>query len=327
LPRHGVTGFCPTSVACAPDALDRFLRAVGAAAHTPGGSARVLGAHLESNFINPDYRGAQPVECLRCPPRPGDPSVCDGEFTGAEILETIAAHRAHVRIVTLAPELEGGLDLVAALSAAGHRVSLGHSAASFEVGRAAIAAGARHATHLFNRMPPLRHRAPGLAGAVLDDDAVTCEVICDGYHVHPAMVRMAVRAKGAGGVAAITDATAGAGLPVGATARLGAHAIHVRDGRAELADGTLAGSVVTMDEAFRMLVARAGLSVVEAARLCATTPALALHRPDLGRLAVGLAADVVVLDQHFHVRQTWVDGIPVWNNGPSGVVSASEGRR
>jgi N-acetylglucosamine-6-phosphate deacetylase len=140
------------------------------------------------------------------------------------------------------------------------------------------------------------------------------------------MVRLAVRAKGAGGVLAITDATAGAGLPLGATARLGAHEIHVRDGRAELADGTLAGSVLMMDEAFRMLIAQAGISVVEAARLCATTPAQALNRPDLGRLAVGLAADVVVLDQHFHVRQTWVDGIPAWNNGPPGAVSATEGR-
>ena len=325
LPRHGVTGFCPTAVACAPEMLDRFLGAVGAAATTPAGSARVLGAHLESNFINPAYRGAQPEACLRRPPHAGEPRTCDGEFTGVAILETIAAHRPHVRIVTLAPELDGGLDLVSALVAAGHRVSLGHSAASFEVGRAAIAAGARHATHLFNRMPPLSHRTPGLAGAVLDDDLVTCEVVCDGYHVHPAMVRMVARTKGTAGVLAITDGTAGAGLPVGATARLGDHEIYVRDGRAELADGTLAGSVVTMDGAFRMLVHQAGLSVVEAACLCATTPAQALGRPDLGQLDVGRAADLVVLDASFQVRQTWVNGTLAWNSSPSGAVSASEG--
>ena len=327
LPRHGVTGFCPTTVACAPAALDRFLGAVGIAAHTRAGSARVLGAHLESNFINPDYRGAQPHACLRLPPRPGESGQPEGEFTGAAILETIAAHRAHVRIVTLAPELDGGLELVSALAAAGHRVSLGHSAASFEVGRAAIAAGAQHATHLFNRMPLLAHRAPGLAGAVLADDTVTCEVICDGYHVHPAMVRMAVRVKGTAGVVAITDATAGAGLPLGATARLGDQAIHVRERRAELADGTLAGSVITMDGVLRMLLDEAGLSVIEAARLCATTPARALSRPDLGALEVGRAADVVVLDEHFRVRQTWVAGVLAWNSGAAGAVSPNGGLR
>ena len=325
LPRHGVTGFCPTTVACAPEALDRFLAAVGAAVRTPPGSARVLGAHLESNFINPDYRGAQPHDCLRRPPRAGQSRWHDGEFTGVAILETIAAHRAHVRIVTLAPELDGGLELVASLVAAGHRVSLGHSAATFEQGQAAIAAGARHATHLFNRMPPLSHHAPGLAGAVLADDAVTCEIVCDGYHVHPAMVRMAVRAKGVAGVLAITDATAGAGLPVGATARLGQHVIHVRERRAELADGTLAGSVLTMDGAFRMLIAEAGMSVIEAARLCSTTPALALGRLDLGLLEAGRAADLVVLDERFRVRQTWVGGVPVWNSGASPVVSTTGG--
>ncbi len=325
LPQYGVTGFCPTSIACAPEALDRFLAEVGAAGPTPAGSARVLGAHLESNFINPDYRGAQPHDCLRLPPRAGELPRGDGEFTGAAILATIAAHRAHVRIITLAPELDGGLDLVASLVAAGHRVSLGHSAATFDQAQAAIAGGARHATHLFNRMPPLAHRAPGLAGAVLADDAVTCEVVCDGYHVHPAMVRLAVRAKGVAGVLAITDATAGAGLPVGATARLGQHVIHVREGRAELADGTLAGSVLTMDGAFRMLIGEVGLSVIEAAHLCSTTPAVALARPDLGRLDVGRSADLVVLDEHFRVRHTWVGGVPAWNPGAARAVSPTGG--
>ena len=177
--------------------------------------ARVLGAHLESNFLNPDYNGAQPAACLRLPPRPGEAARHDGDFTGAAIVEVIDAHRASVRLVTLAPELDGALDLIARLVAAGHRVSLGHSAATLEQAEAGIAAGARHATHLFNRMPPLAHRAPGLAGAVLAHDEVTSEVICDGFHVHPAMVRLAVRAKGVDGVLAITDATAGAGLPRG----------------------------------------------------------------------------------------------------------------
>ena len=162
----------------------------------------MLGAHLESNFINPDYQGAQPARCLRLPPQPGEAPRADGAFTGAAILAVIDAHRTAVRIVTLAPELPGGLDLVRRLAAAGHLVSLGHSAATYDQGVAAIAAGARHATHLFNRMPPLSHRVPGLVGAVLDaGPEVTCEVIGDGYHVHAAMVRLAVRAKGASSIA------------------------------------------------------------------------------------------------------------------------------
>lgn len=322
LPRHGVTGFCPTTVACAPEPLERFLAAVDAAvAARPEGAARVLGAHLESNFLNPEYNGAQPAGCLRLPPRPGETPAHEGTFTGTAIVEVIDAHRAAVRLVTLAPELDRALALVARLVAAGHRVSLGHSAATFEQALAGIDAGARHATHLFNRMPPLAHRAPGLAGAVLAHDAVTAEVICDGFHVHPAMVRMAVRAKGAGGVLAVTDATAGAGLPVGAESVLGDQPIRVTERCAVLADGTLAGSILTMAGAFRTLVGPVGLDVVTAVRLCATTPAQTLGRPDLGRLAAGAAADVVVLDAGWQVVQTWVAGGLAWNSAGRGAVS------
>ncbi len=230
-----------------------------------------------------------------------------------------------MRIVTLAPELPGGLALVRALVEAGHRVSLGHSAATYDQGLAAIAAGARHATHLFNRMPPLSHRAPGLAGAVLGAPEVVCEVVCDGHHVHPAVVRMAARMKGRAGLVAITDGTAAAGLPVGATARLGEHTIIAREQCAELVDGTLAGSITTMDAVFRFLIGPVGLSLVEASHLTATTPADVLGRPDLGRLAAGAVADVVVLDAGFRVRQTWVDGVAAWNSAAPPAVSPTGG--
>lgn len=333
LPRYGVTGFLPTSVACGPDALDGFLTAVAACTQQRRPTAaRVLGAHLESNFINPDYKGAQPARCLRLPPTAGAASreaggTGEAAFTGAAILETMAAHRDAVRIVTLAPELPGALDLVRVLVRGGHRVSLGHSAATYEQGLEAIVAGARHATHLFNRMPPLSHRAPGLAGAVLASPEVTCEVVCDGLHVHPAMVRLAAALKGRGGLVAITDATAGAGLAVGATARLGEHTIVVRERCAELPDGTLAGSIVTMDAVFRFLIEQAGLDVVDAVHLTATTPANAANRPDLGRVVPGALADLVVLDAAFHVRQTWIAGTAAWNPGPPPAVSASGGPR
>ena len=312
LPRFGVTAFCPTSVACTPQALRAFLDEVriGRIARPPA-SARVLPAHLESNFINPEYRGAQPAACLRTPPGPeeirqaylSDP----GEYSGVQILAAITVSRPDVGILTLAPELPGGIELVRSLAAAGHRVSLGHSAAGYETAMAAIDAGATQATHLFNRMPPLAHRAPGLAGAVLSRGEVTPELICDGYHVHPAMCALAIAAKGARHVMAITDGTAGSGQPAGAIGRLGGRTLHVRDEAAFLDDGTLAGSTLTMDRAFRNVVTRFGRSVVDAALMCATTPARHLGL-DSGRIEPGLPADLVVLDRDYRVERTFIEG-------------------
>jgi len=287
------------------------------------GSSRVLPAHLESNFINPDYNGAQPAACLRSPRAalgPGgerraantgglrQPRGEDTQFSGSEILAEIERARPDVGIVTLAPELDGGIDLVRWLAERGHRVSLGHSGATFDEALAAITAGACHATHLFNRMPPLNHRAPGLAGAVLQADEVAAEIICDGFHVHPALVRAAIAAKRPSRVMAITDATAAAGLPPGSRARLGGRPILAGDSTALLDDGTIAGSVLTMDRAFQILIGRVGLSPVDAVTLCATTPARELGLVGHGILAPEAAADLVVLDQNFTVVQTYVGG-------------------
>ena len=236
----------------------------------------------------------------------------DGSFVGDEILSVIEAEARAVGIVTVAPELDGGLDLVRQLVRGGHRVSIGHSGATYEQTLEAIAAGVSHATHLFNRMSPMSHRAPGVPGAVLESESVRAELICDGFHVHPAMMTVALRAKGASGIMAITDGTAGSGLPVGSRARLGGRPIIVTERSAELEDGTLAGSVLTMDGAFRML-STLGVTVVEAARMCATTPADQLGRMDLGRIAVGAAADVVVLNQARRVQWTFIAG-RLWRN-------------
>jgi N-acetylglucosamine-6-phosphate deacetylase len=315
LPRYGVTAFCPTTVACPPEALRAFLNQVRDArvAAAPG-RARVLPAHLESNFISPDYRGAQPASCLRAP----GASAAEGDYSARDILDSIAASRPDVGIVTLAPEVPGGLDLVASLVAAGHRVSLGHSGADYDTAIAAIEAGARHATHLFNRMTPIAHRAPGLAGAVLSREEVAAELICDGYHVHPAMCRLAIAAKGAQSVMAITDGTGASGLPAGASARLGGRRIEARSEAAFLEDGTLAGSILTMDRAFRTLVTRLGSSIVEAATMCSTTPARELGLTGFGVIAVGAVADLVVLDRGFRVVRTFIGGEQVGAlNGPS----------
>lgn len=312
LARFGVTAFCPTSVACTPAALREMLRAISAAreAAVPG-SARVLPAHLESNFISRDFKGAQPDACIRAPRE-----TRNGDFSGADILAEIAAARADVGIVTVAPEVDGVLELIPDLVRHGHRVSLGHSGATYEQARAGISAGARHATHLFNRMTAFGHREPGLAGAILESDAVAAEIVCDGVHVHPAAIRMAVAAKGVARIMAITDGTAGSGIARGATASLGGRRITVRDA-AYLDDGTLAGSVLTMDRAFALLVTTMGFSLIEAAHLCATTAARELGLTGLGVIAPGATADLVVLDAQLRVVETYIGGVAVSSTPPS----------
>src|SRR5262249_1027733 len=270
LPRYGVTAFCPTSIACDPLTLRTLLNGVRAARTTrPPGGSRVLPAHLESNFINPEFKGAHPAERLRLPSGlAGDRSLCatagDGaEWTGDDIVAEIADARPDVGIVTVAPELDGGIDLIRDLAAHGHHVSLGHSGATYEQAMNGVRAGARQATHLFNRMTPVTHRAPGLAGAVLESDDVIAELICDGVHVHPAMMRVALAAKRPERIMTITDGTAGSGLPPGSHSTLGGRRITIRDA-AYLDDGTIAGSVMTMDRAFAKLASEVGLSLIDA---------------------------------------------------------------
>ncbi|MEO5897584.1 MAG: N-acetylglucosamine-6-phosphate deacetylase [Vicinamibacterales bacterium] len=307
LPEYGVTSFCPTSIACPPEDLRLMLSAVRAVRQKrEETSARVLPAHLESNFISAAFKGAQPESCIRAPRQ-----HVDGDFSGPDVLAEIARAREEVGIVTVAPEIDGVLDLIPILVSDGHRVSLGHSGATYEQARAGIAAGARHGTHLFNRMSAFTHRAPGLTGAILESSQVAAELICDGVHVHPAAVRAAVGAKGCGRVMAITDGTAGSGLQRGTRARLGGRSITVGDA-SYLDDGTIAGSVLTMDRAFSSLVTAMGFNPVDAARMCSTTPAGELGLSGYGALVTGGSADLVVLDYDFRVVETYIAGVLVY---------------
>ena len=334
MPRYGVTAFCPTAVACPPAALRALLAQVARAREDIApASARVLPAHLESPFVNPDYRGAQPLACLRAPREALAGAAGDARgraegaerrhtdehesFAGRAILDEIERAPRDVGVVTLAPELDGALALVEWLTARGIRVSLGHSAATFDEAMAAVACGARQATHLFNRMPPLDHRAPGLAGAVLQAEEIAAEIIGDGCHVHPAMIHVAVAAKRPSRVMAITDGTSLSGRPPGSRGRLGGQIVVARDQAARLANGTLAGSTATMDGVFRRLVTEVGLSPVDAVALCATTPARESGLFGHGALVPGAPADLVVLDARFAVVQTYIGGQLAYQRAPT----------
>jgi N-acetylglucosamine-6-phosphate deacetylase len=273
---------------------------------------------LESNFINPEYRGAQPAACLRRPPTQESGSGApkqrrsNSDFDADDLLNEIDRGKEEVGTITLAPELDGALALIDRFVAAGHRVSLGHSGATFDQAKEAVAHGARGATHLFNRMPPVGHRDPGLAAAVLVTDELAAELICDGFHVHPAILQVAIASKSLERVMAITDATGGAGLPMGTRARLGDQLITVGEAAAYLDDGTLAGSILTMDRAFAMLVNQVGLALPEAVMMCSTTPARELGLQGMGLLTEGGLADLTVLDRNFRVVQTYVGGLLVY---------------
>jgi N-acetylglucosamine-6-phosphate deacetylase len=288
---HGTTGLLATTVSAAPERLQAAVRGIAAAMER---EPLILGIHVEGPWLSERWRGAQEAVHLR----PPDPT---------ELRALIATSGATVRLVSLAPELPGALELVAAIAAAGAVAGLAHTDATYAQARAAVAAGARHATHVFNAMRPLHHREPGLLGAVLDDPQVSCEVIADGHHVHPAIVRLLRSAKGARATVLVTDAIAAAGLGDGSY-HLGDTPIEVRAGRAQTPAGTLAGSTLTMDAAVRNACAW-GVPLAEALAMASTTPArvLGLGRRK-GAVAVGHDADLTVLDAELRAVGTLVGG-------------------
>ena len=275
LARRGVTGFLATTAA-AP--LGQ-LQAVLAGLPYDGAGARCLGVHLEGPWLSADQAGAQPPDALRLPDL--------GAFE-----RLLAA--GPPAMLTLAPELEGAHALVRRATEAGVVVSLGHSTATYDQAVQAVAAGARHITHCFNAMPALHHREPGLVGAALDLAGVTVEVIADGVHLHPAVVRLLWRACGAERMCLVSDAV-DVDLP--------------GTGAARLPDGTLAGSRIGLDTAVRNLVAW-GIPLADALTMAATTPGSVLGRAQV--LAVGVQADLVLLDAGLDVVMTIVGGRPVW---------------
>jgi N-acetylglucosamine-6-phosphate deacetylase len=283
---HGEHGTTTTLASLVTDELDRMAAAVrtiaGIIRDEPGGS--IAGIHLEGPFLNPAKKGSHDGSHLRAP----DPIA---------LQHLLDAGDGTVRVVTLAPELPGGLDLVRLLVASGVLPAVGHTDATFAEARLAFASGARIATHLFNAMREFHHREPGPAGAALADDAVTCELINDGFHVHDDVVRIAVAAAGPDRIAFVTDATPAAGMTDGAF-HLGPVPVFARNGKVTLADGTIAGSTLTMDAALRHAVRCVGLPIVTAARAAATTPATLLGLGErTGSIGPGKDADLVLLSE------------------------------
>ena len=286
--RHGTTSLLATTMTAPLPEVEAAMRALAAAcSRRTRGAARVLGVHLEGPYINPGKLGAQP-DFVRA----------------ASIAEIRALHAlAPIRLITLAPELPGNLDIIVALRTAGFQVQIGHTLGSYEDGVAALERGAGGFTHLFNAMTAMHHRAPGIVGAALAH-ARYAEIIPDLLHVHPGAIRAALRAIPC--LFCVTDSTAATGMPDG-DYRLGRHQVTKCLGGVRLADGTLAGSTLTMDQALRNLVT-IGLPLGDASRRVSTHAAEYLGLADRGRLTAGAHADVVLLDRDLQLQRVVVEG-------------------
>jgi N-acetylglucosamine-6-phosphate deacetylase len=287
--RRGVTSFLPTAVTAPMADLARFADAVRAwRPHAPDDGAEPLGFNLEGPFLAPARKGAHDEAALRTP-----------ADVDAAALEPLLDG---LRVITIAPELPGALELIASLAGRGVVVSLGHSAASVDEARRGYAAGARSTTHLFNAMSGLDHRAPGLALAALLDDDVAVELVADGHHVSRDLWPLIARLKPASRLLLVSDALAIAGTSAG-RGWVGSLACEVIDGRAVLAGTeTLAGSVIALDDAVRNLVG-AGIPLHDAVAAASTNPAELLGASDRGRLAIGMRGDLAVLEGSLQIRR------------------------
>ena len=292
---HGVTGYLATTVTAPLDrtleALQRLADAIDTAAKP--GQARPLGIHIEGPFLSHVRRGVHPPEHL-LPPT-------------VEVFDKLwQAARGHIRLMTIAPELAGAFDVIKEAARRGVTVSIGHSDADLKTARAAVDAGARHATHTFNAMRPFSHRDPGIIAEVLTDSRITADIIADGVHTDPSVVKLFLQAKGAEKAVLITDSTAATGMPEGRY-RMGAFEFEVIDGKC-MANGVLAGSVLTLDRAVRNVMQFADWDLQKAVRSASLNPAVAAGLKGKGELKAGASADLIVLSASGEVQTTIVAG-------------------
>jgi N-acetylglucosamine-6-phosphate deacetylase len=298
---HGTTSFVATTVTASPEATCRsaegISRYIAVQHETLEARAEVLGIHFEGPFISPLRRGVHPQEWIKQP--------------SAELLDKfLRAAAGNARILTLAPEIFGAMPCIDAARKAGVVVGMGHTDATYEQARAAMAHGVRHAVHMYNAMRPFSHRDSGVIGAVLTSPEVSAELIADGVHVDEAAMRLLLQAKGAGGVILVSDGLSATGMPDGKY-MLGQFEFTVSGGVCRNAEGNLAGSTLTLDRALRNIVAL-GASVADAVRMLTLNPASLLGIEfKKGALRVGADADVVLLDEGLHVAGVWARGVAV----------------
>ena len=288
---HGVTGFLPTTMTYDMPTIHAALGRVRTAMQAPPSGARVLGANMEGPFISPAYKGSQK-----------ESNIQRADFAAS------ADDADVVKIITIAPEeLHGDYSFVYACRAAGIRVAMGHTAADYATAREAIAHGVQHVTHLFNAQTGLHHREPGVVGAALDSE-VLCELITDNVHVHPAAQRIVWRAKGGQGIVLVTDSLRACGLGDGES-ELGGQRAFVKGRRATLADGTIAASVLALNDGVRIFRDNVGIPTAQAVELVTRVPATALGLEDrCGTLEVGKQADMTIFDEQLQIRRTIIGG-------------------
>jgi N-acetylglucosamine-6-phosphate deacetylase len=296
---HGTTAFLPTTVSAPRDDLLKAVRAVKTAMERGTQGAEVLGVHLEGPYINPEKHGAHDAEHVR-PPSP------------EEIKELLEGANRTVKIVTLAPEVNGSKELIKELGKFGIVASMGHSNATYSEAVNAIKLGVTHAAHTFNGMKSFHHREPGIVGAVLVHDELTAELISDNIHVHPVAMKLLVRMKGTDKVVLVTDAVQAAGMPDGKY-KLGKQNVIVEKGVCRLESGELAGSTLTMDEAVRNTMKSVGMPLRIALKMATINPAVAISvNKSKGSLEAGKDADIVIIDDKVNVCMTMVKGKVVY---------------
>ncbi len=300
MPSTGVTSWLPTIVTAGADyyplvfaAWDELDQSIGA---TP------LGLHLEGPFLSPRRKGAHQLRFIEA---------------ASDELFTSWLDQVSVKLVTLAPERAGGHGRIRSLVARGILTSLGHTDATYEEFVAGVDQGARMATHLFNAMSPMHHRQPGAMIATMTDERITCGLIPDGVHSHPATVRLAINAMGIDRIAVVSDMMSACGFGPG-TYGIGGQEVTVDETSARLADGTLAGSILTMDQAIRNLVAWSDATVGEALHMATAVPAGLLRDVDRGALRIGARADITAWNGGLGIQETWVGGSSVYTATPAG---------
>jgi N-acetylglucosamine-6-phosphate deacetylase len=292
LASQGVTGWLPTFVPASDQNYTSAVAAISQSAEVVG--ARILGVHYEGPFVNSAQCGALHTEYFKTYSRPED-------------VDTLPLPEHGVRMITLAPEIAGGVELVRELKKRGWVISIGHTRATLDILDQAFAAGARHITHFMNAMAPLHHRSPGPIAWGLSHDDVTCDLIADGIHLDPFMLRLLVKIKGARGISLISDAIAAAGKGDG-DYHIWGETISVKNGRTANASGSIAGSVITMLDAVRVMRSL-GISYVDVSQMTATSPARLLGVDhECGSIEIGKRADLVALDHDGTIKLTIIDG-------------------